>query len=342
MASIINRDGRWRALVRKGGIIKCATFGTLSQAKAWAENVEREVDQLKATGIVSAKTMTIKDLIDRYCDELYPIKRWGRSKEQDLDRLRRDLGHLKAAGLTAAHLTHYFTKRRAEGAGGVVIGQHIGLLRAVLKTARGLWHLDVPVQAAESARAALAEAGMVHKGDTRDRRVTGAEIKKLMTYFRKKDTDLPMVDILQFCVASAMRISEACRLEWADLDAQKKTILVRDRKHPKDKWGNDQRVPLLDATGYDAFAIVMRQKRTPSPQIFPVNPQTVGTYFSRAVAELKLGDLHLHDLRHEGISRLFEAGYRIEQVALVSGHRDWAMLRRYTHVRAEDLHRAAA
>ena len=59
------------------------------------------------------------------------------------------------------------------------------------------------------------------------------------------------------------------------------------------------------------------------------------------VTELGLGDLHLHDLRHEAISRLFAAGYRIEEVALVSGHRDWKMLARYTHVKAEDLHRDA-
>jgi integrase len=82
----------------------------------------------------------------------------------------------------------------------------------------------------------------------------------------------------------------------------------------------------------------MRQPR-PGPRVFPYNSRTVSAYFTRAVAELKLPDLHLHDLRHEAISRLFAAGYRIEQVALVSGHRDWGMLKRYTHIRAADLHR---
>jgi len=43
-------------------------------------------------------------------------------------------------------------------------------------------------------------------------------------------------------------------------------------------------------------------------------------------------------LSHEGISRLFEAGYRIEQVALVSGHKSWAMLKRYTQLKPESLH----
>ena len=57
--------------------------------------------------------------------------------------------------------------------------------------------------------------------------------------------------------------------------------------------------------------------------------------------ELKIEDLHFHDLRHEGTSRLFEAGFSIEQVALVTGHKDWKMLRRYTHLKPEHLHIAS-
>jgi len=56
--------------------------------------------------------------------------------------------------------------------------------------------------------------------------------------------------------------------------------------------------------------------------------------------ELKIEDLHFHDLRHEGTSRLFEAGFSIEQVSLVTGHKDWKMLRRYTHLKPEALHNA--
>lgn len=340
MASIINRGGRYRALVRKNGLVKCATFATRADATAWADRIEREVDQIKATGVISAKGQTLAKLIDRYVEELEPVKRWGRSKSKDLERLKRDLGHLKASQLTAAHVTHYFTKRRNEGAGGVTIGAQLGYLHTVLKTARSLWHLDVPVQAATAAREALAGVGMTSKSKRRDRRVSEAELTRLIAYFNKQETDVPMAEIVRFCVASAMRISEVCRLQWADLDEAKKTVVVRDRKHPSDKWGNDTVVPLLDATGHDAFAIAARQPRA-APEIFPHNPRTVSAYFTRAVAKLKLGDLNLHDARHEGISRLFAAGYRIEQVALVSGHRDWAMLKRYTHVRAEDLHRGA-
>ena len=43
------------------------------------------------------------------------------------------------------------------------------------------------------------------------------------------------------------------------------------------------------------------------------------------------------DLRHEAISRFFEMGLSVPEVAVISGHKDARMLFRYTHLRAEDL-----
>lgn len=43
------------------------------------------------------------------------------------------------------------------------------------------------------------------------------------------------------------------------------------------------------------------------------------------------------DLRHEAVSRLFELGLGPMEVAAISGHKTLAMLKRYTHLRAEDL-----
>lgn len=50
-----------------------------------------------------------------------------------------------------------------------------------------------------------------------------------------------------------------------------------------------------------------------------------------------MSDIVLHDLRHEGISRLFELGFQIHEVALVSGHTNWRTLMRYTHLQPASL-----
>jgi hypothetical protein len=98
---------------------------------------------------------------------------------------------------------------------------------------------------------------------------------------------------------------------------------------------------LLDVSGYNACKIIEEQGRFSNireGRIFPYNGRSVGAAFRRQCRDLKIDDLHFHDLRHEGTSRLFEAGFSIEQVALVTGHKDWKMLRRYTHLKPETLH----
>lgn len=46
-------------------------------------------------------------------------------------------------------------------------------------------------------------------------------------------------------------------------------------------------------------------------------------------------DLRFHDLRHEAISRLIEKHrLTLAEAALMSGHKDYRMLARYTHLTA--------
>jgi integrase len=59
--------------------------------------------------------------------------------------------------------------------------------------------------------------------------------------------------------------------------------------------------------------------------------------YIRAVRRARIKDLRFHDLRHEATTRLFEKGLNIMEVASITGHKDLRMLRRYTHLRPEDL-----
>jgi integrase len=55
--------------------------------------------------------------------------------------------------------------------------------------------------------------------------------------------------IAYFAVSTATRRSEICSIEWADLVLRRRTVTVHDRKAPRNKLGDDQRVPLVDLTG---------------------------------------------------------------------------------------------
>jgi integrase len=74
-------------------------------------------------------------------------------------------------------------------------------------------------------------------------------------------------------------------------------------------------------------------------RIFPLTCESVKLAWKRLTKRAKIDDLHFNDLRHEAVSRFFELGLTVPEVALISGHRDPRMLFRYTHLKAEDVGR---
>ena len=81
--------------------------------------------------------------------------------------------------------------------------------------------------------------------------------------------------------------------------------------------------------------VVVTTSATPSP--FPVTSNGFRLAWERLRSRAGLSNLRFHDLRHEAISRFFELGLNIPEVAVISGHKDPRMLFRYTHLRAESL-----
>ena len=175
----------------------------------------------------------------------------------------------------------------------------------------------------------------------------------LQQCFAKRDNDprafVPIWDIILFAICTAMRLGEIVGeggVVWEDLDLANRTLWVRNRKDPKQVEGNDSEIPLLlgpvvyRGRVIDPLEIILRQptanQRT--GRIFPYVDGTISRLFCITVAELGIENLRFHDLRHDGVSRLFEHGFKIEQVALVSGHRDWKSLKRYTNLKPESLH----
>lgn len=337
MASIIKVGSHWRAQVRKKGFpAETRTFETKALASAWALKTESNMAAMLHMDTRLIANMTLSALIDRYILEIGALKPFGRNKRDVLRLLQDSMGHTLLPALTVDVLMRHIQARQKTGVGGVTIAIDLSYLGSVLKAAKNLWRLPVDTNVTAAARANMKYMGLSPKSRERERRPTDEEITRICDWFAAKGgrQKVPMGDLIHFAIATAMRCGEIIGLKWADLNESHKTITIRDRKHPQEKEGNDQEVPLLG----DAFAIVMRQPRL-GERIFPFANGTVSSLFPRACNALGIEDLRFHDLRHEGISRLFEQGYRIEQVALVSGHRDWKMLFRYTQIKARDLHR---
>jgi integrase len=337
-------SGNWRAQVRRKGSYASETFRRHKDAQEWALATERRIDLGGTASRPKFKDpTTFGDLIDLHITDMKEVLRAPRrSKAFTLDALQTKLGKVRLKELTRERLIQFGKDRAKEGAGPVTIGMDIGYIKLVVSHAAAVHGIGVQVEPIDLARIALKRLGLVGKGRQRDRRPTLDELQALADYFENNNRlIIPVGRIMRFAIASAMRQDEICRIRWEDIDAKARTVIVRDRKDPRDKSSNDQRVPLLSATGFDAWAILEEQKSFSgrSSLIFPYNGRSVGTAFRRGCKELRIKDLKFHDLRHEAASRLFEAGFTIEQTALVTGHKDWKMLKRYTNLRPESLHR---
>ena len=130
-----------------------------------------------------------------------------------------------------------------------------------------------------------------------------------------------------FALETAMRRSEIVSLEWKYLDLNKRVVTL-----PITKNGEIRVVPLSEL----ALKQILEMDRS-RERIFNISNHAVTYAFWRACKRANIKDLHFHTLRHEAISRFFERGFSLAEVALISGHKTWSMLRRYTHLKAEDL-----
>lgn len=341
VASIIQIRGRWRAQVRRRGFPDYTkTFDTKAAAQTWARQVEADIDRgsVPSARAVQGRGYVVADLLDDYI-KLRAASREIHDKSNEhymLLRLRERLGELDATRLRPDDLVGYAQARSDDGAGPYTVNMEVSKLGTIMRMVAASRHMALP-DAVQQARPLLSHLHLIGGGGKRERRPTEDELAQILSHLEKHRGRV-FADAVRFAVGTGMRRGEITRLLWADLDEAKHLVLVRDRKDPREKKGNHQWIPLLSQTDYGCMWALVQAQPKVSDRIFPIGESALSKYFTWACRALSIPDLHLHDMRHHAISRLFEMGYRIEQVALVSGHRSWVHLKRYTNLRPEDLH----
>ncbi|MES2914480.1 MAG: tyrosine-type recombinase/integrase [Pseudomonadota bacterium] len=345
MATIVERkkkDGSASYLaqiIRRGhGLKESRTFSTRKAAEAWAKMREKEIASDLSEGrsplSQKAQAVTLGDAIDKYI--LESKKEIGKTKEQCLRTIRKEyrIADKRCDQITSKDLVAFAQElHNRPGLGSAsTAGNYLSHLSAVFKVARVAWGMPLDKRAMEDAMEACKSLGTIAKSGKRDRRPTLAELDAIMQHLADKlayrPKSGPMHRVTAFAIFSTRRQDEICRITWADYEPDAKRVMVRDMKHPGDRVGNDVWVKLPDP----ACAIIDAMPKV-SDRIFPYTADAVSAAFTRACKALDIRDLHFHDLRHEGASRLFEMGWNIPHVMEVTGHRTWNSLQRYTHLR---------
>ena len=316
--------------LKEAGVIvfkKTATFDREAAAKAWVKRTE--ADARKPGGFaVAPPSMILAKAIDAYSATIR--KAVGRSKEHALRSLRQDeIAEMACDAITSTHIVDYARRLGEGGRLPQTVGGYLSHLSAIF--AVGESALGAPLNELEmtKALAACKRLGLVAKSTLRDRRPTVDELDRIMAKLSLRDprkNSPDMLRIVPFAAYSGRRQEEITRMRWDDL--QEGRILIRDMKDPEKKIGNNVWCTLVP----EAEEIIRSTPRV-GPLIFPCAAISVSMAFTKAVKMAEVDDLRFHDLRHEAASRLFEQGWTIPQVSGVTGHRNWASLQRYSHLR---------
>ena len=313
---IVHREGR--------------TFDRKQAAAAWLEKREKELAKPGALERLRAPDPILAAVIDRYTDE--SIKKIGRTKAQVLRAIKTyDIASKTCSEITSTDVIA-FANQLIIKVTPQTVANYLSHLAAVFAVARPAWGYPLDQTAMKDAFVVAKRLGIASKSRERDRRPTLDELDKIMEHFgerlKRRPSSIPMQKVIGFAIFSSRRLEEITRILWKDLDVEGSRVLVRDMKNPGEKIGNDVWCELP----VEAMQIILSMPKK-GAEIFPYCGDTIGTNFTRACQLLDIIDLHFHDLRHDGVSRLFEICRNIPQVAAVSGHRSWSSLKRYTHLR---------
>ena len=319
-------------VIKRGGQIvhrESQTFDRKQAATTWLGRREGELKAEGGLARAQRPAATLADVIDRYVEET--LTEIGRTKAQVLKAIKGyDLANMDVGKITSSDVVA-FARVLVKDRKPQTVSNYLSHLQSVFAIARPAWGYDLDPLVMKDAFAVSRRLGFTGGSEKRDRRPTLEELDAILTHFVGVETrrpgTIPMTVIVPFALFSTRRQEEIIRIERADFEPQHSRVLVRDMKNPGQKIGNDVWCELPPE------AVEIAEAMPTEGRIFPYTTDAVSAAFTRACKLLEIDDLHFHDLRHEGVSRLFEMGWGIPKVSGVSGHKSWSSLQRYSHIR---------
>jgi len=325
MATIRKRGDTWQCMIRKVGHPPVsASFDTKAEAERWT--LKTEATMLDGAVEVQDASTTVRQLFEEYRDKVSVTKRGARWEVIRINRLL-ETSHFVNKRLVRVSPSDIQAWRdlRLKSVSGETVNREMNQISAIFTYARKEWRMGVhnPVR----------EVKRPSKNPARTRRPSADETSALLKYFNF-DANVPpktTLDYLGWLIECAqhipMRRGEWCNVLWEDAHLQEQWLHLRLTKN-----GESRDVPLSKYISALLDKLPRSDKR-----MFPINPDTVTIYFSEACKELGIDNLHLHDFRHEAITRIAEVTRDALELSAFSGHKDLKALKRYYNPKASDL-----
>lgn len=315
---------QWQAEIRrKGHKLQSRTFNTRADAEKWARLIEGEMDRGVFVDRKEAESTTLKEALERYEREVSALKKGYKQEKKRIAMWKdHDLAGRYLANLRGSDFAEYRDDRLKADASPGTIRLDLALISHLFTVAQKEWGM-------ESLGNPVRMIRMPAPSKARDRRLTGNEEARLIEELQKICKKNPyIIPAVRFAAESAMRQGELMSMRWEWVDLKKRVVEL-----PETKNGEARAVPLSTK----AAGILKTLPRSIGGQVFVVGQSYLSQVFTRAARQAGIEGLRFHDLRHEATSRLFEKGLNPMEAAAVTGHKTLQMLKRYTHLRPEEL-----
>lgn len=319
MATFQKRGDSWRAIIRRAGQpTVTATFETKASAQKWATETEAKMDAGRYVDPRPHSDLTLKVAFDRYLEEVTARKKNTSGERSRIARWQKSVVKDRTLLQIGSHdLAKFRNDRLAEGAAANSVRLDLAVISHLFTIAAKEWgftDLQNPVL----------HLTLPSPGKGRDRRLAPGEEEQLLAVAPEFHDELH--DIIIVALETAMRRAEISKLNAKLI--RNGIAVIRDTKN-----GDDRRVPLSSR----ALAAIQRHTPSADGRIFQIHVGDISRKFNCAAKKIGAEDLVFHDLRHEATSRLFEKGFSSMEVATITGHKTLQMLKRYTHLRVQDL-----
>lgn len=320
MGNIRKRGNSWTAQVRIAGWRSFTkTFKKKTDAIAWSAHLENKLRNAPVPAFVADTKVTLGDLVIRYAEEIAPSHKSSLPETYRLRAISRSwIGELDTRYLNKQHFAQY-QKDRLEKVSVASVHAELSLIRRVLDTAIKHWGYDIVENVIKTMK--------YSKGSvSRTRRLEANEKNRILASAKSQRNNY-IYSVIEFAIETGMRRSEILKLKWHDINLETGFASLYDTKN-----GEDRKVPLTKRC-----IEVLNQLSRNHEYVFPISATCLNQAWRRAVKKAEIKDLRFHDLRHEAVSRFFEMGMSVPEVALISGHKDLTQLFRYTHLNPENV-----
>ena len=278
---------------------------------------------------------TVKTALERYLKEVTPTKKAStqRSEPGKARKLTEHLGQYSLASLSAEQVARFRDDRLGEGKSRNTVRLELAMLGHLYTIAIKEWGMGLVANPVSNIRRPVPPPG-------RDRRLRGDEEERLLRACEAHSNPM-LAWIVKLALYTGMRHGEIVSLQRGQVNLKRRSIHLTDAKNHSSRT-----VPLTNkAIGVLREAMNHAIRPMDTELIFFGEPGRDGVrrpYSTNRVWRLALGragieNLRFHDLRHEATSRFVEAGLSDQEVSSITGHKSMQMLRRYTHLRTENL-----